>query len=143
MNVNSKISVVLTVKQTHQISKLYIGTTGCSLHKRLKEHQTAIARQDKSNALAKHMMTNHQNKTADFCTKIVDKQKFNLQRFVSESLYIEMNTKSQGTKILNSKSEWGRQKLTRLVLLDNTWQKDRQVTICVLIVNIMDIFHFQ
>ena len=115
-----QVECKLCQTDTPDIKTLYIGTTGCSLHKRLKEHQTAIARQDKSNALAKHMMTNHQNKTADFCTKIVDKQKFNLQRFVSESLYIEKNTKSQGTMILNSKSEWGRQKLTRLVLLDNT-----------------------
>ena len=78
-----------TPADTPDIKTLYISTTGCSLHKRLNEHQTAIARQDKSNALAKHMMTNHQNQTADFCTKIVDEQKFNLQRFVSESLYIE------------------------------------------------------
>ena len=86
----------------------------------MNEHQTAIARQDKSNALAKHMIADHPNETANFCTTIVDKQRYNLQRFVSESLYIEMNTKSLGTKILNSKSEWGRQELTRLVLLDNT-----------------------
>ena len=38
-----------------------------------------------------------------------------MQRYISESLYIESSTKEEGTLVMNSKSEWGRQKLTRMI----------------------------
>ena len=50
-----------------------------------------------------------------FSTMVLDRQKFNMQRYISESLYIESSTKEEGTLVMNSKSEWGRQKLTRMI----------------------------
>ena len=38
-----------------------------------------------------------------------------MQQYISESLYIESSTKEEGTLVMNSKSEWGRQKLTRMI----------------------------
>ena len=72
------------------------------------------------NALAKHMTNEHPNEEPKFEAKIIDSQKFNLHRYVSESLHIEETTKDKEVKVLNSKAEWGRQKLTRIHLWDNT-----------------------
>ena len=98
----------------------YTGTTGCSLHKRLVEHDDSVQRNDQTNAMNKHMKLKHPDTTPDFTAKIIDRQRFNLQRYVSESLFIEKNTLNTNVVVLNSKSEWGRQKLTRIRLTDNT-----------------------
>ena len=103
-----------------EIKAWYTGTSGCSLHKRLTEHKNAMDRKDPKNALAKHMTNEHPNEEPKFEAKIIDSQKFNLHRYVSESLHIEETTKDKEVKVLNSKAEWGRQKLTRIHLLDNT-----------------------
>ncbi len=45
-----------------------------------------------------------------------------MQRYISESLYIESSTKEKHEKHeKHEKSEWGRQKLTRIKIVDNTW----------------------
>ena len=103
-----------------EIKAWYTGTSGCSLHKRLTEHKNAMDRKDPKNALAKHMTNEHPNEEPKFEAKIIDSQKFNLHRYVSESLHIEETTKDKEVKVLNSKAEWGRQKLTRIHLLDYT-----------------------
>ena len=59
-------------------------------------------------------------RTVQFSTSILDKQRYNLQRYVSESLYIEKYTLTENIEVMNSKTEWGRQKLTRIAIVDNT-----------------------
>ena len=97
---------------------VYTGTTGCSLHKRLGEHMSSVNQSDMKNAIAKHMYNKHRNMSPDITTSILGTQRFNLQRYVAESLLIEKSTKNPENIVMNSKGEWGRQKLTRI--LDNT-----------------------
>ena len=99
---------------------VYTGTTGCSLHKRLGEHMSAVNQSDMKNAIAKHMYNEHRNMSPNVTTSILGTQRFNLQRYVAESLLIEKSTKNPENIVMNSKGEWGRQKLTRIALLDNT-----------------------
>ena len=99
---------------------MYTGTTGCSLHKRLGEHMSAVNQSDMKNAIAKHMYNEHRNMSPNITTSIQGTQRFNLQRYVAESLLIEKSTKNPENIVMNSKGEWGRQKLTRIALLDNT-----------------------
>ena len=99
---------------------VYTGTTGCSLHKRLGEHMSAVSQSDMKNAIAKHMYNEHRNMSPNITTSILGTQRFNLQRYVAESLLIEKSTKNPENIVMNSKGEWGRQKLTRIGLLDNT-----------------------
>ena len=101
----------------------YTGTTGCSLHKRLTEHHDATVRNDQKNALAKHLARYHPGvipSNLTFSASIIDRQKYNLQRYISESLQIEKLTKIPEMMVMNSKGEWGRQKLTRIKFTDNT-----------------------
>ena len=77
---------------------LYTGTTGCTLHKRMIEHNAAIGRNDQKNALAKHMLASHQGEEAKFSTTILDQQKYNMQRYIAESLHIEVTTNDRETK---------------------------------------------
>ena len=99
---------------------MYTGTTGCSLHKRLGEHISSVNRADMSNALAKHMFNVHRGMSPNITTTILGTHRYNLQRYVAESLFIEKSTKTTQNIVMNSKGEWGRQKLTRVALLDNT-----------------------
>ena len=110
-----KCKVILPNKKV-----LYTGTTGCTLHKRLTEHEKAVQRKQTDNALAKHMRLKHPGEAPQFSTSILDKQRYNLQRYVSESLYIEKYTLTENIEVMNSKTEWGRQKLTRIAIVDNT-----------------------
>ena len=73
-----------------------------------------------SNALAKHMFNVHRGMSPNITTTILGTHRYNLQRYVAESLFIEKSTKTTQNIVMNSKGEWGRQKLTRVALLDNT-----------------------
>ena len=78
---------------------------------------------DQKNALAKHLARCHPGVPPDitnFSASIIDRQKYNLQRYISESLHIEKLTKIPEIQVMNSKGEWGRQKLTRIKFIDNT-----------------------
>ena len=66
------------------------------------------------------MLASHQGEEAKFSTTILDQQKYNMQRYIAESLHIEVTTNDRETIVMNSKSEWGRQKLTRIRVVDNT-----------------------
>ena len=107
-------------KECDNTKSWYTGTTGHTVHKRLLEHKAAVLRCDPKNALSKHMKNEHPDCEPNFTAKTVDSQRFNLQRYVSESLHIEATTNMEDVKVLNSKCEWGRKKLTRIALLDNT-----------------------
>ena len=74
------------------------------------------------NAMAKHIHVFHPDQTPDFTSKILGKYKYNMTRYIAESLFIEKFTRQTQTRVINQKSEWGRQKLTRLTLTDNTEQ---------------------
>ena len=92
----------------------YIGTTYRSQHARSLEHQLALDKKDTKNALAKHMAIDHPNQEHDFSMLSVTGHKFNLHRQILEGIYINQATENKSSKLLNSKSEWGRAKMFRL-----------------------------
>ena len=68
------------------IEAVYTGTSGCTLHKRMTEHQTAIDKKDMKNAMAKHMTVFHPDQTPDFTSKILGKYRYNMTRYIAESI---------------------------------------------------------
>ena len=57
---------------------VYTGTTGCSLHKRLGEHMSAVSQSDMKNAIAKHMYNEHKNMSSNITASTLGPQGFNL-----------------------------------------------------------------
>ena len=91
---------------------IYIGCTGKSLHNRTMEHLMKIRGGKQTNAMAKHMMTNHpelQPGERKITAKILKTSSTTMERFVDEALRLE-----SGTNLANSKSEWGCGGLVRL-----------------------------
>ena len=72
---------------------------------------SAVNQSDMKNAIAKHMYNEHRNMSPDITTYILGTQRYNLQRYVAESVLIEKSTKLPETTVMNSKEVWGRQKL--------------------------------
>ena len=91
---------------------VYIGCTGKSLHNRTMEHLLKIKGGKETNAMAKHMMTNHpglQPGERKITAKILKTSSTTMERFVDEAIRLE-----SGTNLANSKSEWGCGGLVRL-----------------------------
>ena len=66
------------------------------------------------------MTSLHVGEEPKFSPKIIDHQRYNMQRFIFESRHIENTTRDKNINVMNSKTEWGRQKLTRIRIADNT-----------------------
>ena len=61
---------------------VYVGTTGCTVHKRTLEHMYSVQRHTQ-NPQSKHHHSAHPNKEPNFVTKIVKSGiKFNPERFI-------------------------------------------------------------
>ena len=101
----------------------YAGTSGHSLHKRLLEHQASVFRGDGTSALAKHHKLKHgdipfinKEEVSNLYTATVIKPrvKFNIQRYVAESLVIDKFNNDPNIELINSKSEWGNNRVRGL-----------------------------
>ena len=93
---------------------VYIGTTGCTVHKRTLEHQNQSKKMT-NNPQSKHHWTAHPNSAPKFTTKIVKAGlKYNMDRFITESIQIEKAKDNPNWNLLNQKSEWGNSGLVRL-----------------------------
>ena len=74
----------------------------------------ALRRGDQSYAIAKHYHISHQNvNTRDtnvqlFKVEVLSRKESNLERFISEGIWIEDSIKEGMKEQLNSKGEWGR-----------------------------------
>ena len=104
----------------------YTGTSAHSVHKRTWEHMAALRRGDQSYAIAKHYHISHQNvNTRDtnvqlFKVEVLSRKESNLERFISEGIWIEDSIKEGIQEQLNSKGEWGRISTKRLTVQDNS-----------------------
>ena len=102
----------------------YTGTSGTSLHKRTWEHMDAVRRGDSSNAMSKHFQINHPDtNTRDPCqqlfkVEILASKESNLDRYITEGIWIEDSIKEDKVPQLNSKGEWGRVNTRRLTVVD-------------------------
>ena len=94
---------------------VYIGTTGFTMHKRLLEHCQDLRLGNLRNALAKHSRLVHPDEEAVFAAESVESQiRYNLERFISEAIRIEMAKNELGTTLMNQKGEWGHFGISRL-----------------------------
>ena len=94
----------------------YTGTTSRSLHQRGKEHLKGYLKGDENNALFKHSQDKHDGKFVEYEMEIVKQHFSAFSRLIHESVRINRNAKNPQISVLNSKSEWGFNKLPRLVV---------------------------
>ena len=94
----------------------YTGTTSRSLHERGKEHLKGFLNKDENNALNKHSEDKHDGEFVEFEMKIVKQHFSAFSRLIHESVRIDRSSRDNSISILNSKSEWGFNKLPRLVI---------------------------
>ena len=104
-------------------SAVYAGTSGASLHKRLLEHQGSVFRGDGKSALSKHAKMIHPQLVLQnvelvselFSASIIKPTvKFNVQRYVAESLVVEKFNNDPNVELMNQKAEWGNNRVRRL-----------------------------
>ena len=94
----------------------YTGTTSRSLHQRGKEHLNGFLKNDENNALFKHSQDKHNGDFVEFEMEIVKQHFSAFSRLIHESVRINRNSRDKSVSVLNSKSEWGFNKLPRLVI---------------------------
>ena len=106
-----------------QCPATYVGTTGLTAHRRCQDHLQALRREDDSYAISKHYILDHpgmKDSLNPFVFKILGAQgiRGNLQRYLMEALKIR-EAKEGGEALLNSRGEWARVALKRLVIQDS------------------------
>ena len=98
---------------------IYIGHSGTTLHNRMSEHCRAVMGQrGMKSGIAKHHAALHVGHDPTYwSSRILDVQSKNLNRLASEALNILRN----GTtcSLINSKGEFGKMNLPRLILRDH------------------------
>ena len=93
----------------------YLGTSGRQLHIRQLEHISDVNNSRSSNALFKHNEIAHPGEIVKYKSKpILSGIRFNLDRFILESLKIQQYSQDTNINILNSRAEWGHRGLPRL-----------------------------
>ena len=103
----------------------YIGETYRTLYERSLEHVSALRRFDSSSFMVKHWSSCHplSDKPPEFRFKVVQKHKDALSRKIHEAVRIS------NCAALNSKSEWGRLKLSRLTVDKSEWEQKRDLVV--------------
>ena len=91
--------------------------------KRLTEHAQSVVRGDNKSALSKHRKSNHPNIVIESVTdvakvfeaKIIKSGvRFNTQRYIQEAIQIEKINRDTSVRLLNSRAEWGNNRVRRL-----------------------------
>ena len=93
----------------------YLGTTGRTAHNRSKEHQEGYVKRKAKSALWKHWSVKHRGEVQlpvreAFEMTLVTSHRSNLHRLATEALMIEQSIPET---LMNSKSEWSKNKLIR------------------------------
>ena len=89
----------------------YIGMSGTSLHARAKSHMMAVAANNMSNALARHVTMKHNGIIQAFNMKVCSSHRTVMSHYKTEAIYIEHQI--DGTS-LNDRLEGGRGGLVRM-----------------------------
>ena len=98
----------------------YYGQTSRSLHERGQEHLTGLLKKHEDSPLYKHVSDVHQGEYVDFKMRVVKKHFTAFSRLVHESVMIDRASKNSKISIMNSKGEFGRCNLPRLVIEKDT-----------------------
>ena len=100
----------------------YVGTSGCSGHKRAKEHQQEWLSGSSANPMSKHWTISHGGEDRagwerPFSMRILGAGfGSNLERYIQEAMAIKTLAEGEG-EALNSKGEWGRVALRHLTVV--------------------------
>ena len=95
----------------------YTGTTARSIYERGAEHLKAFRDGDpEKSVMIKHSLDKHEGKQIEFSIKIIKKHFSAFSRIVHEAIRIDRNSRNPLIASLNSKSEFGRGNLPRLVV---------------------------
>ena len=102
------------------VRAVYTGTTGHSIHKRMREHAGTLSNGSDKSVLEKHRLSKHpladrSDPNGMYIASIVQGNiKLNTTRYISESLNIDKLNKDPSVSLLNSKSEWNKNRVNRL-----------------------------
>ena len=112
-------------KDIKNMTGVYVGETGTSIHERAKEHQQDALTHNPESHMFKHWKMDHHEleEQPSFKIKIVGSFRDALSRQISESVRIDL----RGGNVLNSKTEYSRCTLPRLTVDREQWkQKDKK-----------------
>ena len=115
----------------------YTGTTSRSLHERGAEHLKAFKDGDQEKSfMLKHSLDKHEGKYIQFNMKVIKKHYSAFSRLTHEAVRIDRNSRNPNVSSLNSKSEFGRGNLPRLIideakvgLKTSSLENDEQMTV--------------
>ena len=95
----------------------YIGETSRTLAERSVEHVSAASKLDADNFIVKHWVSQHRDSIKPPRIRFAVKKSFQdpMTRLVTEAVLIDKESN------LNSKAEWGHNKLKRLIVDKPTW----------------------
>ena len=99
--------------QTQGQKKVYYGESHRSAWDRSEDHRNAIRTQNEEYAIVKHWKNDHQNEKPNFQFEVVKAFRSSLERQINEAILIELE---DNNNLLNSKAEWGSNRIPRLIL---------------------------
>ena len=103
---------------------VYVGESARSIFERAAEHQADATSRKEDSHILKHWLTSHPEDPNPPAFRIEVVGSFNdaLTRQVAEAVRIEL----RGENVLNSKSEYTRCRIPRLVIDQAEWRKNKQ-----------------
>ena len=102
------------VEQRADIPSLYVGESSRSLQERIVEHWSSYRRKDEGSHIRKHQDQHHPGQEPRFIVKSVSYHRSALSRQVREA--VRIRRRGGESSILNSKSEFNRSYIPRLVV---------------------------
>ena len=115
------INYSITCMTCHEEGKkqIYWGESHRSGWDRALDHQKALKVKDESYAIVKHAINAHCNTNPKFQFKVESKHRSSFERQVKEAINIDATPSHE---LMNSKSEWGRNPIPRIVVQDDLSQ---------------------
>ena len=101
-------------KQAQGAKSLYVGESSRSIQERASEHLGAARRKEETSHMSKHQIMEHGGAPPEFVFKVISYHKTPLNRQIKEAIMIRR--RGGATEILNSRSEFNRCHIPRLVV---------------------------
>ena len=93
---------------------LYVGETSRSIEERAQEHWGAARRREEKSHMNKHQIMEHNGEQPEFIFKLISSHKTALSRQIKEA--VRIRRRGGASQILNSRSEFNRCHIPRLVV---------------------------
>ena len=101
-------------KQDGEGASLYVGESSRSIQERALEHWGAANKMDKKSHMTRHQALQHPGDPPEFIFKVVGQHRTALSRQIHEA--VRIRRRGGEARILNSKGEWNRCHIPRLVM---------------------------